>query len=62
MTTIEIKTEITKELERLPENALKNVLNYIKTQLNRTEEEAKHDRSVERIIANNTGLFERLAK
>lgn len=62
MTAIEIKTEISKELERLPENALENVLNYIKGLLDRTEEEIKHDRSVERIIANNRGLFERLAK
>lgn len=62
MTVVEIKTEITKKLEYLPEDALNDVLHLVSELQHRTEEELRRDKNFEKIIADNKGVFERLAK
>lgn len=62
MTVIELKTEITKKLEHLPENASSDVLNLVNELQHRTDEEIKRDKNFEKIIADNKEVFERLAK
>lgn len=62
MTVLEIKTEIAKKLELLPEDALNDVLHLVSELQNRTEEELKRDKNFAKIIADNKEVFERLAK
>lgn len=62
MTVVEIKTEITKKLEYLPEDALNDVLHLVSELQHRTEEELKRDKNFEKIIADNEEVFKRLAK
>ena len=62
MTVVEIKTEINKKLESLPEDALNDVLHLVSELQHRTEEELKRDKNFEKIIADNKDVFERLAK
>ena len=62
MTVVELKSEITKKLELLTENALNDVLHLVSELQKGTEEEVRRDKNFEKIIADNKEVFERLAK
>lgn len=62
MTTIQLKTEIQKELDLVSVDALQDVLEYIKQIQHRSPEQLKRYRNFKKILAEDDKLFERLAK
>ncbi|HEY8931194.1 MAG TPA: hypothetical protein VIM55_18460 [Mucilaginibacter sp.] len=62
MTVIEIKTEIQKEVDKVPENLLPQILEYIKEVRHQSADEIKMNKNLEKILSEDKGLFERLAK
>ncbi|MES2279209.1 MAG: hypothetical protein V4592_24470 [Bacteroidota bacterium] len=62
MTAIEIKTEMHKVIDHIPESALQEAFKLLKEIQERSEEELKRDQLFEKIIADNKEVFERLAK
>ncbi|MBD1366301.1 hypothetical protein IDJ77_20985 [Mucilaginibacter sp. ZT4R22] len=63
MTTPELKEEIIKELDNIPEASLKDVLELIiKIQQKHYIDVTKLDEYVDAIISENRGLFKRLAE
>lgn len=62
MTVIEIKTEIKKAVDEMPEDALIDILDYIKGMQNLTEEDIKADKDVQAILSENHELLKRLAQ
>jgi len=62
MTSIELKTKIQKELDLVSEDALREVLEYIKQIQHRSPEQLKRYRNFKKILAEDDKLFERLAK
>ena len=62
MTTIEIKTEMHKVIDHIPDNALQEAFKYLKELQDRFDSEAKRDQLFEKIIADNSEVFEKLAK
>jgi len=60
MTTVEVKAEIEKALNDVPEDALPDILNYIvKVQLSQAQ--SKHQENFNKILAEDDKLFARLA-
>jgi hypothetical protein len=62
MTTLELKTQIQHELERVPENVLQNVLDYLKQIQQKSPEQIRRDTNFKRILSEDKELLKRLAK
>jgi mRNA-degrading endonuclease RelE of RelBE toxin-antitoxin system len=62
MTTKEIKSEIHKALDNIPENALKIILEYLKELEGKTADQIKLAKNLRDILHEDKELLERLAK
>jgi hypothetical protein len=63
MTVIELKSEINKVIEHIPESSLEDALNLLKDFQERSEQEKlSYRRNFEKIVNDNKGLLQRLAK
>ncbi len=62
MTTSEIKSEIQKSLDKIPESALREILDYLKQFENQSDESIKLTKNLREILKEDKGLLERLAK
>jgi len=62
MTSIQLKTEIQKELDVFGDDKLQDVLDYIKQLQHKTPEQLKRYRNFKKILIEDDKLFERLAK
>jgi mRNA-degrading endonuclease RelE of RelBE toxin-antitoxin system len=62
MTAQDIKSEIQKSLDRVPESVLQNVLDYLKQVENQSEEKVKLVKNLEDILSEDKELLARLAK
>lgn len=62
MTTKEIKSEIQKALDNVPENTLQDILEYLKELEGKTAEQIKLARSLRDILHEDKQLLEKLAK
>jgi hypothetical protein len=62
MTANEIKSEIHKALDNIPENALQIILEYLKGLEGKTENQIKLADNLRDILAEDKDLLERLAK
>jgi hypothetical protein len=62
MTTKEIKSEIHKALDNIPENALQIILEYLKELEGKTADQIKLANNLRAILAEDKDLLERLAK
>jgi hypothetical protein len=60
MTTTEIKEEIHKAVEQVPENTLEAILNFVKTRQVSSDE--KLDQIFEKILIEDREVLQRLAK
>jgi hypothetical protein len=62
MTTKEIKSEIQKTLNNIPENVLQHILNYLKEIQSNSSEQVKLGKNLSHILKEDKELLERLAK
>ncbi len=62
MTTIQLKTEIQKTLDQFPEDALPDILNYLKMVQHQSHDQVKFNNNIKKILVEDKELFERLAK
>jgi len=62
MTTIQLKSEIEKVLDTIPEDALTDVLEYLKSIQQQSPADIKFDQNLRRIISEDRGLLKRLAE
>ena len=62
MTTKEIKSEIEKALDGIPENVLQEILNYLKVIRSQSADKVKLTRNLRDILTEDKDLLERLAK
>jgi hypothetical protein len=62
MTAQDIKSEIQKSLDRVPESVLQNVLDYLKQVENQSEEKVKLIKNLKDILSDDKELLARLAK
>ena len=62
MTTKEIKSEIQKSLDKVPESVLQDVLDYLKQVENQPIEKVNLTRNLRDILTEDKELLERLAK
>lgn len=62
MTTKEIKSEIHKALDNIPENALQIILEYLKELEGKTADQIKLANNLRDILSEDKDLLERLAK
>jgi len=62
MTTQEIKTEIQNMLDKIPENVLEDILNYLKEVETKTEDQISTSRNISKILNEDKELLEKLAQ
>lgn len=62
MTTKEIKSEIQKTLDNIPDNILKDILEYLKLIQSKSTDKIKLSKNLQHIIKEDKELLERLAK
>ncbi|MBV8389045.1 MAG: hypothetical protein JO080_04520 [Mucilaginibacter sp.] len=62
MTSIEIKTEIQKVLDQVPESVLQNVLDFLKELQTKSSDNIKFANNLRRIISEDRELLEKLAQ
>lgn len=62
MTTLEIKNEIKKTIDDLPETILNDVLEYLNELKNTSKEKVSLSQNLSSILREDKGLLERLAK
>jgi hypothetical protein len=62
MTTKEIKSEIQKSLDNVPESVLHDILNFLKQAENQTPERLNLVKNLRDILTEDKELLERLAK
>lgn len=62
MTTRQLISEIHKLLDQVPDSALSNVLTYLNSLKGKSEEEIKRASHLKKILEEDKGLLERLAK
>lgn len=62
MSTAEIKTEIDKVLDTLPEDALESVLDYLKSITHTTKEKLAYSKNLRKILEEDRELLEKLAQ
>jgi len=62
MTTIQIKTEIQKVLDKVPENVLADVLDYLKQVEVQSNGSIMQNKNIQKILEEDKGLLKRLAQ
>jgi hypothetical protein len=62
MTTIQLKTEIQKVLDEVPEEVLPGILNYLKQIQHQSPDQIKLNNNLKKILTEDRELFERLAQ
>ena len=62
MTAIEVKTEIQRVLNEVPENVLPEILQYLKQIQHQYSEQIRLNNNLKRILEEDKVLFERLAQ
>jgi hypothetical protein len=62
MSSKELKFEIQRTLENIPENVLQDILDYLKELEKHTEKEISFSRNLRNILIEDKNLLERLAK
>jgi hypothetical protein len=62
MTTKEIKTEIQKLLDTVPENVLQDLLDYLKLANHQTKDQSELSSYLKKILAEDKQVLEMLAK
>ena len=62
MTTREIKSEIQKTLDNIPENVLQDILDYLKLIQGKSADKIELSKNVRDILTEDKELLERLAK
>jgi hypothetical protein len=62
MTAVQIKEEIQKALNDMPETALADVLNFVKQFQTHPFDQSSLDNNLKKIMSEDKGLLERLAK
>jgi hypothetical protein len=62
MTRDELKTEILKVLDQLPDEYLQGILDFINQSQRQLENQAKRHKNFEKILAEDENLFKKLAK
>jgi hypothetical protein len=62
MTSIQLKAEIQKELENIPEDVLQSVLEYLKLIQKQTPDQIRMDINIKRIFLEDDELLKRLAQ
>jgi len=62
MTSIEIKTEIQKVLDQVPENVLQNVLDFLKELQTKSADDRKFANNLRNILSEDKELLEKLAQ
>jgi hypothetical protein len=62
MTTIQLKAEIKKAIDKVPENVLPDILDYLNRIQHQSHDQLKFDKNVKKILTEDRELFERLAK
>lgn len=62
MTTKEVKTEIQKVLDRVPDNLLQDILDYLKAIQSKSPDTVKLSKNLKKIISEDKALLERLAQ
>ena len=62
MTTKQLISEINKVLDQVPDSALTNILSYLNSLKGKSEEEVKRASHLRKILEEDKGLLERLAK
>jgi len=61
MTSIEIKTEIQKVLDQVPESVLQDILDFLKELQTKTVDDIKLAKNLRKIISEDRELLEKLA-
>ncbi|HTA26428.1 MAG TPA: hypothetical protein VK809_01475 [Bacteroidia bacterium] len=62
MTTKEVKSEIQKVLDKVPDNLLQDILDYLKTIQSKSSDTVQLSKNLKQIISEDKALLERLAK
>ncbi len=62
MTTKEIRSEILKTLDTIPENVLQDILDYLKTIQDKSADKIKLGKNLHDILMEDKALLEKLAK
>jgi hypothetical protein len=62
MTTKEVKTEIQKVLDKVPDNLLQDILDYLKAIQSKSPDTVKLSKNLKKIISEDKALLERLAQ
>lgn len=62
MTTKEVKSEIQKVLDKVPDNLLQDILDYLKTIQSKSSDTIQLSKNLKQIISEDKALLERLAK
>lgn len=62
MTTKEIKSEIQRTLDNIPENVLQDILDYLKLIQGKSADKIKLSKNLRDILTEDKDLLERLAK
>ncbi len=62
MTSQQLKSEIQKTLDRIPENVLLDILNYLKDLQSKTKDQVQMSQHLKKILAEDKELLEKLAQ
>ena len=62
MTAVQLKTEIQKVLDKVPEDALPDILNYLRQVSHQSPDQIKFRNNLKKIMTEDKELLERLAK
>jgi len=62
MTSVQLKKEIQKVLDQVPETALQDILNFARELQTKSPDQLKLDRDLEKIISEDARLLQRLAQ
>ena len=62
MTAIEVKTEIQKALDDVSDESLPKILEFINHLQHKSPDQIKFDNNLRKVLEEDNGLFERLAK
>jgi hypothetical protein len=62
MTTKEVKSEIQKVLDKVPDNLLQGILDYLKTIQSKSADTVQLSQNLKQIISEDKALLERLAQ
>jgi hypothetical protein len=62
MTSKEVKSEIQKVLDKVPDNLLQDILDYVKTIQSKSSDTVQLSKNLKQIISEDKSLLERLAE